>query len=167
MILRALEPEDIDVIYAWENDPEVWNCGVAHAPFSRYQLTQYIMNASTGDVFADKQLRLIGEVEGCAVGCVDLYDFDPVHHRAAIGILVDSKQRRQGYAKQLLVELIKYAQLQLQLHQLYCMVACNNEASENTFRSVGFESCGKIQDWVYDAQSKCYSDAWIMQYMIK
>ena len=41
--LRAVEPEDIEAIYRWENDHEVWQYSAAHTPFSRHQLTQYVM----------------------------------------------------------------------------------------------------------------------------
>ena len=33
--LRALEPEDLDVLYAIENDTTIWNVGNTNVPYSR------------------------------------------------------------------------------------------------------------------------------------
>lgn len=30
--LRALEPEDLELLYRWENDPELWEVGNTLAP---------------------------------------------------------------------------------------------------------------------------------------
>lgn len=53
--LRALEPEDADKLYLWENDTRLWNVGCATAPFSRKQLEEYICNYDA-DVFSDTAL---------------------------------------------------------------------------------------------------------------
>ena len=36
--LRAMEPEDLDFLYAMENDKEVWDVGCTNVPYSRYVL---------------------------------------------------------------------------------------------------------------------------------
>mgnify|MGYP002508081413 CR=1 FL=1 len=56
--LRAVEPEDMDVMYEMENDPSMWDISNFTVPYSRYVLRQYI-EGSQCDVFADKQLRLM------------------------------------------------------------------------------------------------------------
>lgn len=56
--LRAIEPEDIDVMYEMENDPSMWDISSFTVPYSRYVLRQYI-EGSQSDMFADKQLRLM------------------------------------------------------------------------------------------------------------
>ena len=33
--LRALEPEDLEALYGWENDPATWEQGCTLAPYSR------------------------------------------------------------------------------------------------------------------------------------
>ena len=35
IILRALEPEDLDVLYSIENDIELWSVGYTTVPYSR------------------------------------------------------------------------------------------------------------------------------------
>ena len=166
MKLRALEPQDIEDIYKWENDPEVWKFSDAHTHFSRHLLTQYILSATSCDIYNDKQLRLIGEVDDKAVGCVDLYDFDPSNHRAGIGILVDSHCRGKGYGRKMVEEMMTYCQEHVQLHMLYAIVAEDNEASLKMFESVGFTRSGAFNDWIYDAKIKNYKTAIILQILL-
>ena len=33
---RAMEPEDLDLLYTIENDTKLWNIGVTSVPYSRY-----------------------------------------------------------------------------------------------------------------------------------
>ena len=44
--LRALEPEDLDLLYKIENDMKLWNVGATNVPYSRYTLHDYIATAS-------------------------------------------------------------------------------------------------------------------------
>lgn len=85
--LRALEPEDVDVLYKWENNREIWHVSNTQTPFSRYVLEQFLVNAHE-DIYTNKQLRLIisPNESDIPVGAIDLFDFDPYHLRAGIGI---------------------------------------------------------------------------------
>ena len=84
-----------------------------------------------------------------SVGTVDLFDFDPFHLRAGVGILIASdKNRGKGYATMALKELIKYAFKTLQLNQLYCNISTDNEASMQLFQSCGFEMVGIKKKWI-------------------
>ena len=58
--LRALEPEDLDVLYAIENDLDLWSVGYTTVPYSRYLLHDYIANSQC-DIYADRQMRLMAE----------------------------------------------------------------------------------------------------------
>ena len=40
-------------------------------------------------------------------GCVDLYNYDPINRRCAVGIMVATEYRRQGYALAMLHEIEK------------------------------------------------------------
>ena len=44
--LRAMEPEDLDLLYSIENDMVLWNVGTTNVPYSRYVLHDYIANSS-------------------------------------------------------------------------------------------------------------------------
>ncbi|MCX6228587.1 MAG: GNAT family protein [Bacteroidia bacterium] len=151
--LRALEPEDLELIYAWENNEEVWNISNTLVPFSKYILALYIKN-SDQDIYATKQLRLmIDTVEGKTVGAIDLFEFDPHHSRIGIGILIHSEaDRLKGYASSAIELLIIYCFDKLNIHQIYANIEPDNLSSISLFEKHGFILSGTKKEWLRDGQ---------------
>ncbi|MDP4291551.1 MAG: GNAT family N-acetyltransferase [Bacteroidota bacterium] len=148
--LRALEKKDIDTLYNWENDQELWNVSCTTAPFSRYVLEQYIENSHL-DIYSQGQLRFMIETtakEPVTVGMVDLYSFEPFHMRAGVGIMIHRKYRQKGYAAKALDLLFDYTFRFLNLKQLFCEVADDNLISLNLFTNKGFEITGIRKAWL-------------------
>ena len=102
IIIRAAEPIDAELIYKWENDQEIWRVSETYMPYSLYQIEQFLLN--NNDLFSIRQIRFIIEKKdnNTNIGCIDLYDFDPIHMRAGIGILLQKDYRKQGYAHEAL-----------------------------------------------------------------
>lgn len=149
VLLRSLEPEDLSYLYRIENDPELWTVSNTLAPYSKYVLRQYLEN-SHHDIYTNKQLRLIICLKNNnePLGAIDLFDFDPYHLRAGIGIVVDKAYQRKGLARTALDILIKYCFEHLKFHQLYCNITEDNQSSIQLFTQAGFESMGTKKDWV-------------------
>lgn len=146
--LRALEPSDIEPMYLWENDPEVWRVGGTTAPLSLERIAQFVEEQSY-DLYATKQMRLIIECEGIAVGTLDIVDFDPQHLRFGIGILIYAPEaRRKGYAHAAIEAIKRYARETLALKQIWASVAEDNPASIALFEGCGFELCGRRKAWL-------------------
>ena len=145
---RALEPDDIDLLYEWENNTEIWNVSNTFEPFSKYVLAKYIKE-SQRDIYEAREMRLIIEThEGKAVGAIDLFEFDPFHFRAGVGILIhDEHDRNLGYATDALHLLCSYAADYLNLHQLFANITFDNQASIQLFTNAGFELAGTKKDW--------------------
>ena len=159
--LRAIEPEDLDLLYRIENDPELWGVGVTNVPYSRYVLHDFVAN-SAGDIYTDKQVRLIIENEQHeAVGIADLMNFSPQHLRAEVGIVVCRQQRGRGYALEALRSLQDYASRVIHLHQLYALVPASHQASVSLFERAGFNRASELADWLFDG--KKYHSAVVMQ----
>lgn len=149
ILLRALEPSDIDLLYEWENNQDVWKISDTVQPFSRYSLEKYI--DSPQDIFIQHQLRLVIclQSSGEAVGCIDLFDFNPLHRRVGIGILIaDEVNRNRGIARESLALTIDYCFQVLDCHQIYCNITENNFRSINLFEKLGFERVGLKRDWI-------------------
>ena len=93
IMLRALEPEDLEYLYTWENNMDLWDVSDTLTPFSHFTLKKYI-ESSHKDIYSSKQLRLmIVRIEDkTPIGLVDLYDFDPYHQRAGIGIMIHNME---------------------------------------------------------------------------
>jgi diamine N-acetyltransferase len=147
--LRALEPEDLDFLFALENDPDIWGVSDTHAPVSKHALREYLAHA-TADFYVVRQLRLVvtTEISSMPVGVVDLFDYDPLHQRAGIGITILAAERRHGYARQALELLKIHAQQVLRLHQVYATVNANNVPSMRLFRAAGFRRVGTRHEWL-------------------
>lgn len=160
--LRALEPEDLEALYKWENDTDVWRYGSAMSPYSKYVLRQYIVDAQT-DIFESKQLRFMISLnqENSRIGTIDLYDFDPLNSRCGVGIYIDPEYRKEGFAKQALILLQKYVFNFFNINQLYAFIPTSNKASQKLFKSTGFSKSGILQQWIAD--DKGYEDVIIMQ----
>ena len=152
VILRALELSDVELLYQWENDKRIWQVSNTLVPFSRYILKKYVEN-SFKDIYEMKQLRLMIDVKTGpdkfrSVGSVDLFDFDPYHLRAGVGILIAAdNERGKGYATDALKELIAYAFNTLQLNLLYCNISTANIASISLFKKAGFTLIGIKKKW--------------------
>jgi len=151
--MRAMEFSDAELLYEWENDTEIWHLSNTLTPFSRFTLEQYVMN-SHQDIFTNKQLRLMIDLnrdgqQGLSIGSIDVFDFEPMHRRAGVGILLLKEYRGKGYASEAIDLLIQYASKTLNLHQLFCNIGANNQESLKLFLGRNFIIAGTKKDWNY------------------
>lgn len=159
--LRAIEPEDLDLLYRIENDRKLWNVGASNVPYSRYTLHDYVANASD-DIYTDRQVRMMVENEqGEIVGIADIVNFDPSNCRAEVGLIILDAYRRQGYGSSTLSQIADYALNVLHLHQLFAFIDITNQASVYLFREMNYQSSAMIKDWLYDGRE--YRDAMMVQ----
>ena len=156
--LRALEPEDLDVMYGWENDTNLWRVSGTVAPFSRHMLSR-LVEEQQFDIYATRQMRLVIEAKdgdscqpGEAIGAVDIFEFDPLNRRAGVGIVVSPDFRQKGYAADALITLERYAKEVLQLHQLWSSVAEDNTACYGLMLKCGYKECGRRREWILSAE---------------
>ena len=166
--LRALEPQDVDVLYSLENDTALWRVSGTMAPFSRHSLIRFIEEQQY-DIYALRQQRLVIEAdvdgEARAVGAIDLFDFDPQNLRAGVGVVISAEYRERGYAKDALNILKHYAKVVLHLHQLWCGIGADNKASIRLFQGAGFVECGRRREWILT--SKGSIDEILMQKILR
>ena len=160
--LRCAEPEDARQVFLWENDRDIWRVSGTHVPYTLFQIEQFLLN--NNDLTSQRQLRLMIDLteSGQAIGCIDIFDYDPINQRAGLGILIDKAFRRQGYAKAALALCIEYLFNNVLLHQVYCSIDETNAESQQLFVNQGFELCGKRKDWLRTA--KGYLD--VLEYQL-
>ena len=147
--LRPIEPEDIKLLYQWENNLEIWEVSNTKTPFSKHILALYILE-SAKDIYETKQLRLIIQNEKMeAVGAIDLFDFEPFHLRAGVGVLIhNNTDKNKGYASDALKALSYYSFEILGLKQLYANIATDNINSIKLFENSGFVQVGIKKNWL-------------------
>lgn len=163
IVLRALEPEDLEILYRWENSTVLWYHGNTLAPYSKLVLRQYINDSLEMDIYQSKQLRLMIDLveEKVTIGTIDLYDIDAHNRRAGIGILIDDDYRRRGFAKQALELMSNYAFDFLYLHQIYAYIAQSNTNSISLFEKAGYQSVGILKDWLQRGEE--FEDVYLSQ----
>lgn len=164
--LRAMEPEDLETLYRMENDPEVWTISYTRAPFSKYMLKKFI-DASVEDIYTSKQLRMMVYEQSTTtiVGIIDLFDFEPLHRRVGVGILIDKNYRRKGYAAESIALIKEYAFDILHVHQIYCNIIADNQSSISLFQNEGFEIVGNKKEWLLTEEG--FKDELILQCLKK
>ncbi len=160
--LRGLEPEDLEFVHMIENDTNFWHLSNTITPLSKFAIKTYLESASE-DIYTTKQLRLVIEtIGGSAVGLIDLFDFDPYHKRAGLGIIIHKTENQQkGAGSESIALLIDYAKSKLQLHQLYCNIMSSNVSSIALFEKLGFEKTGEKKDWCWSASG--FENEYLMQ----
>jgi diamine N-acetyltransferase len=162
--LRAMEPEDLELLYRIENDTTLWNVGATNVPYSRYALHDFIANSSS-DIYRDRQVRLMIEnAEHETIGIVDVVNFDPQHIRAEIGIVILGAYRNKGYGIRTLSQIEDYARNVLHLHQIYAIIGASNAVSIRLFNSLHYEQSARLRDWLFDG--KTFHDALLVQKLL-
>ncbi len=146
--LRALEPEDLEFIFLVENNEDFWEVSSTQTPYSKFLIKQYLENAHL-DIYEVKQLRLvICKNDTTPIGLIDLFDFNPAHRRAGVGILItEIENRANGYGEEALQLLMDYGKKHLHLHQLYANIGVDNTASIRLFEKMNFTKIGLKKDW--------------------
>ncbi|MBE7629591.1 GNAT family N-acetyltransferase [Tenacibaculum piscium] len=174
LTLRAIEPEDLAFLFDIENNESFWEISHTQTPFSRFVLKQYLENAHL-DIYQAKQLRLVIELiiedkkeakkTKKAIGMIDLFDFNPQHKRAGIGILIHPDYQQKGFASQALKLLINYCFTQLQVHQLYANIISDNQKSIQLFNKHHFKQIGIKKEWIFSDEK--YKDEILFQLINK
>ena len=144
---RALEPTDLEQLLSWENQTENWRLSDTMVPFSKHLMLQYIQSAQ--DIYALKQVRLmiVDREADRVVGAVDLFDFEPLHQRAGVGILIDPVARKRGFGLAALQLLEQYAINHIGIRNLYCSIHADNKSSINLFNNAGYQKVGERKSW--------------------
>jgi diamine N-acetyltransferase len=147
--LRALEPEDLDFLFSTENNSDFWEVSSTQTPFSKFILKKYLANAQQ-DIYEARQLRLVIENTDTNenVGFIDLFDFNPQHQRAGIGILILKEYQNKGFASEALKMITQYAFSTLNLHQVYANIPTDNRNSISLFEKLKFIKVGSQKDWI-------------------
>ena len=149
LFLRAVEPEDLDVLYEWENDTALWMKGDTINPYSRFTIKMYIERSICENALELGQMRLMICLagSGSGIGMIDIFDLDTINGKAALGLLIDGKYRGNGYSDMSIDLACSYAGEVLMLHQLYAHIAVDNAHCIKCFERNGFVRSGILKDW--------------------
>lgn len=141
VMLRAMEPEDMEMLREAVNDPEIEHMiGGWSFPVSKLEQMQWYERI----VIDKRNLRFIIEVldTGDAIGMCSLTEIDWKNRSAVTAIkLKKSAPKRKGYASDALFSLMQYAFEELQFYRLSCEIMEYNSASIALHKR-----CGALQE---------------------
>lgn len=149
VLLRAMEPEDMEMLRETINDPEIEHMvGGWSFPVSKHEQMQWYERAS-----ADKRnVRFIIEVieTGEAIGMISLTEIDWKNRSAVTAIkLKGEAPKKQGYATDAMFTLMQFSFEELQLSRLSCEVVAYNHASMKLHQKCGAQQEGLKRSAVY------------------
>lgn len=143
--LREIEEEDLEVIVAWRNDPEILKWLFSYLPLCMSkQRTWYktYVEDDTQQIFAV-------EVGKKSVGTVGLSHIDYRNQRAELGILMDKNWQKKGIGREALNLLIEFAWNEMNLRKIKALVLKENEAAIKLYKSCGFVEEGVLKEEIY------------------
>lgn len=162
--LRALEPEDADLMYRAENELTATLHSDNPAPYSRRMLVEYALTYDA-DPFRSGQLRLIAlNHENTPVGILDYYDISARDSHAWVSCLVLPEYRGLNIGKEMIAAGVGYAVNRLGLTSLAAIVHTDNLPSLRIFEYAGFRRTGFLEKWHFS--NGALRDVVLMQYHI-
>lgn len=158
--LRAVEPEDADLMWEFETDSSQWQLNGMSAPYSRMNMREYARGYDADPIRAG-QLRLVivdnndtslrNEEE--ILGLIDIFDISPKNRTAFIGVYIKESARGAGYASRAIGLIEEYAAQLLNLRILAAKVNASNDPSLNLFRKSGYTESGCLKDWLLNGNT--------------
>ena len=145
--LRALEPSDIKILLEIENNTSYWKYSNRTEPYSRDLLEKYV-DQQVQDIFQVRQKKfVITNLKEAVVGFVDLFEFEPIHRRAGVGIILKENDQGKGFGIRAIKLLGNYAKQYLNINSLFANIAFENIKSIHAFETCGYEKVGLKKAW--------------------
>lgn len=163
IILRAVEPSDVDFLYHIENDASNWKVSGTNIPFSRKTLQDYA--DSFHDLAVQKQFRFVISEENVPVGLIDLFEYDPINARCGVGIIINKEEQNKKIATTALQILIEHSRISLNLKQMHCSIHASNTKSIDLFTKLNFVQVGRRKDWYI--QNNKWEDEILLQLILR
>jgi len=153
--LRPIESTDLDFLWHVENDSKEWMQSENYLPLSKSVMEKYVSGEQ--DLIKHGQYRFIIEKEDTKerLGCIDLFDYQPVSSRSGVGIYIADMHRNNGIAKQSLRILCAYSKAVLNIQLLHCSILESNKKSQAVFMSQGFIVTGERPNWTTVNGKRC------------
>lgn len=144
---RNITSDDIDLIMAWENNPNNWKVSSIIKPYSREQIEEFA-NLNQ-DIFEHEQMRMIICLNSTneVIGNIDLFEFEAIHQRVGVGIMIDEIHRKKGYANQSIQLIEEYSKLILGCKNLFCNILTDNPDSIKLFENNDYCRIGIKKNW--------------------
>lgn len=148
--LRAVEPSDWQPYWEWSHDTEADRRAYL-IPFpqsrelARRKAEERAAQAVDGETFRWTIENLAGEV----VGTLNTHSCEPRHGTFGYGIGIAEAHRRQGYASEAVVLVLRYYFGELRYQKATVHVYSFNEPSVRLHERLGFQPEGRLRRMIY------------------
>ena len=145
IMLRAIEPDDLQTLHTWFNDPETTGqMGEIHFPSSRFQLDRWFERIQQDEATIRLAVTL---TEGQLIGYSGFWRINWRDRSAEHALLIgDTTERRKGYGREVILTCARYAFAEMGLHRLDACVLESNTASLKAYKSCGFQVEGTLRE---------------------
>lgn len=138
--IRPLRADDFSLVYAWENNPDLWRVSEQRGPFTEAEISSF-MNRCLDE--AENEIeRWVIMSEGLSLGAVDIFDYDEESQSCGLGIFITEEHHRtQGHASRALglaIEMLKKRNCQI----IRALIYPDNRASIRLFEKLHFKRSG-------------------------
>jgi RimJ/RimL family protein N-acetyltransferase len=147
--LRAIEPEDSELLAAWFNDPELMRCwGVSEPSESRSSVRHRIERwLEEESIWGRPAAFIIERLEGEAIGLIVLSNYQPVDANVDLSILIgDSNLWSRGFGSDALNAVVEAAFEAWNLHRLTVRVEAFNQQAQKFFERCEFVQEGSMKE---------------------
>ncbi len=144
--LRAVEPEDWEIHYAWDQDSEVSRRGYeTHFPQSKAAVRQQTASGALSRPQDDSFDFHIENLAGELVGTLNTHHCNPRSGTFSYGVAVRSEHQRQGYASEAILMVLRFFFRELRYQKVTVDVYSFNEPSIRLHERLGYTLEGRVR----------------------
>lgn len=148
VLIRAIEELDLDLLFTWANDPDIWyQLDGWHFPTNRASMQSWFK-----DIMKDtlNQRFAIEAKDMGLIGTISLGDIDWKNNHGLIGIILGPKDLRgKGYAVDAMMAIERYAFEELHFSRLDGTIIEYNETSSHFVAKCGWKEEGRQRNWYF------------------
>lgn len=148
LLLRKIQPDDAEMVYAWMSDPEVckyerWEPH-PNADYSRGYIIE-VFDGYKSDCIYQWGIELNGKLIG-SVSIVGVSDFD---QKAILGYCLARKYWSNGYATEAVKAVLHYIFTEIGLNRIEASHSTNNIASGRVLEKARMHLEGQSKDYYF------------------
>ena len=149
-VLRAIEPDDLEALWRWQNDPEVmYYWAEPYSVVSRDELASRY-HAGLGGPSGGAHWLLIATREGQPIGRIGYVDLDRRNRRTEIALQIGERDYwGRGYGSDALLAFLGYLFHGLNLHKVWLRVEEFNARARRAYEKCGFRRDGVFREHTY------------------
>jgi len=152
LLLRKIEPGDLEDIFAYASDPRVaqYTSWQAHTSIeASREFLSYVL-----DLYRDGKVApwgLVHKGDDRLVGTCGFLDWHPYHSRAEIGYALSSKYWRRGLMTEAVRELVSFGFRTMDLNRIQGQCEIENVASARVMEKAGMRLEGVLRQHEFSA----------------